>query len=103
MMLANTPRFSCPYDYDAMNFMASLAIMILIATSRTRLREIFKRLSQDEGRADFSKISATLSLLNIYQNEPKFQPDPSRLTVPLTVYRKIFVCLKPYVISNLFV
>jgi hypothetical protein len=50
---ANTPRFS--YPYGAMNFMAVLAIKILIVNSCTRCRLIFKRLSQDEGRNEFSK------------------------------------------------
>jgi hypothetical protein len=36
-----------------MNFIAALAIRILIANSRTRWRGIFKGLSQDWGRADF--------------------------------------------------
>ncbi len=50
---ANAPRFS--YPYDAMNFMAALAIRILIANSCTRWRWIFKGLSQDGGWTDFAE------------------------------------------------
>jgi hypothetical protein len=46
-------------------------------------REIFKWLSQDGGRADFSK-NLRASLFNkALSNEPLFRPDPSRWTVPL--------------------
>jgi hypothetical protein len=47
------PVFLIPYV--AMNFMAALAIRILIANSCTRWRLIIKRLSQDQGRTDFQK------------------------------------------------
>jgi hypothetical protein len=53
MMPANTQSFS--YAYAEMNFMAALAIGILIANSCTRRRRIFNGLSQNGGWADFSK------------------------------------------------
>jgi hypothetical protein len=54
------PVFLIPYV--AMNFMAALAIRILIANICTRWRLIIKRLSQDQGRTDFSKKSPRLTL-----------------------------------------
>ncbi len=52
------PVFLIPYV--AMNFMAALAIRILIANSCTRWRLIIKRLSQDQGRTDFqNNLSAS--------------------------------------------
>ncbi len=49
--------------YGATNFMAELAIKILNSDSSTISRLIFKRLSLDEGRTDFSK-NLRASLLN---------------------------------------
>ncbi len=52
--------------------MAALAIRFLIADSCTRCRWIFKELSQDGGRVDFSK-NLCASLFNKYlSNEPYF-------------------------------
>jgi hypothetical protein len=47
------PVFHIPYV--AMNFMAALAIRVLIANICTRWRLIIKRLSQDQGRTDLKK------------------------------------------------
>jgi hypothetical protein len=58
--------------YGAMNFIPALGIRFRTANSCTRRREIFTGLSQDGGRADFSK-SLRASLFNKYQsNEPNF-------------------------------
>jgi hypothetical protein len=58
------PVFLIPYV--AMNFMAVLAIRILIANNCTRWRLIIKRLSQDQGRTDFQKNLGASPLKTAY-------------------------------------
>ncbi len=60
------------YPYGATNFISALAIRFPIANSYTTWSEIFKGLSQDGERADFSK-SLRASLFNKgLSNEPNF-------------------------------
>jgi hypothetical protein len=82
MMPINTPRFSYPYGVINFEFMAALALKFLIANICMRWRWIFKELSQDRGRVDFSK-NLRASLFNKYLSNEPFQPDPSRWKVPL--------------------
>jgi hypothetical protein len=64
-------------------FIPALAICFQIANSCIKWRCNFKGLSQQRGRADFSK-NLRASLSNGDQsNEPNFRPDPSRWTLPL--------------------
>ncbi len=62
---------------------APLAVCYQIANSRKRWRCYFKVLSQDEGRADFSKNLCALLFNDDLSNVPNLRPDPSRRTVPL--------------------
>jgi len=74
---ANIPCFSFPYS--AMNFMAVLGISFLLANSCTTWRGIFKGLSQDRRRADFSK-NLRASLFNKFlSNKPNFSRIPISL------------------------
>ncbi len=66
-LYAKTPRFS--YPYGTVNFMAMLGIRILITNSCTRCRWIFKGISQDEGRTDFSENRRAFSLMMAYQRK----------------------------------
>ncbi len=59
------------YAYQAMNVMPGLGIGIIIANSCRRWRGIFKRLSQDGGRTDFSEnLRALLFNDDDQSNEP---------------------------------
>ncbi len=65
MMPANASPFS--YPYGAMNFMVALAIRIIIDNSYTRLRGIFKVLSQDGEWLGFSQNLPASLKINVIQ------------------------------------
>jgi hypothetical protein len=58
---------SAANSYGAMNFIPALALRFRISNSCTRWRGIFKGLSQDGGRPDFSKSFVPLSSIKAFR------------------------------------